>query len=360
MDKETIKAIFAQKTERRDTTNTAYTNRLLALKKGYEIYRKRKCEEEEKEWEGCYENWDFLHNVDDVIHYITKVPNQRKSKDGEHTLPTDATKIGNLNPIIEFLHLTNEFIIKEQYQDVKKVIDDRIQKKYEKSNGLTEKQNDNIIEYQELLDYYDKLKEECKIYEEKPLKSHLDEWEIINLNSMCLLMKLMLCHPSRNEYASLRFIPLVEYKKIKKPELNYVVLGQKKCYLSISNSKTSDVNNVKVTEIINKDLIKSLKKWKTSLGDEDRLFIAPKTNKQWSNDQLCQMMTKYSSRLINKSIGSTIMYKIIIKELGKHYNEAMDDENFTEAIKCNKILETYAKTRGHSQNIQKKIYIVKD
>lgn len=360
MDKETIKQIFAQKAERRDTTNTAYTNRLFALKRGYEQYRKKKCEEEENEWEGCYQNWDFLHNVDDLIHYITKVPNQRKNKNGEYTLPTDQTKIGNLNPVIEYLHLTNEFIAKEKYQDVKKVIDDRITKTYEKSNGLTQKQNENLVEYSELLDYCDKLNEECKTYEQKEFKSHIDEWEILNLRSMCLMMKLNLCHPSRNEYSSLKFIPLVEYKKIKKPEFNYVVIGQKRCLLSISNSKTSDSDNVKVTEIVNKDLIKMLKDWRKVVGDDDRLFITPKTNKQWTNDQLSQMMAKYSKRLINKSIGSTLMYKIIIKELGKHYNEAMDSEDYSEAIKCNKVLETYAKTRGHSQSIQKKIYVVKD
>ena len=42
MDKQALINIFAQKESRRDTTNNAYANRLLALKRGYETYRKKK------------------------------------------------------------------------------------------------------------------------------------------------------------------------------------------------------------------------------------------------------------------------------------------------------------------------------
>jgi len=359
MDKQTLINIFAQKASRRDTTNNAYANRMLALKRGYENYRKKKAEEAEVEWEGEYEDFDFLKtNFDDVIHYITKVPNQRKP----FNMPTAQTMMGNINPIIEYCLETDNHLLAEEYSKYKKVIDDKIEKNYHYQGGLTQKQAENEVGYEQLMDYADLLKKECDILNSKPgeAKSHLDFWEIDNMESLHLLVRLYLCHPSRNEYSSLRFIPIVEYKKLKQPELNYVVLGQKKSFLSITNYKTSNRYGLKFTEIRDKALIKMLKQWRDKRKEqgEDRLFITPKTGQQWSNENLSQLMTKYSKKLLNKSIGTTLIYKIVVKEAGINYNEALKNEDLLSAIKFNEILETYAKSRGHSANTQKKIYLI--
>jgi hypothetical protein len=359
MDKQTLVNIFAQKESRRDTTNNAYANRLLALKRGYETYRKKKAEDEEVEWEGEYENFDFLKtNFNDLIHYITKVPNQRKP----YNMPTKQTQMGNINPIIEYLLETDDHVMADEYSKYKKVIDDQIDKNYHYQGGLTQKQAENEIGYNELLDYADRLKKECDILNAKPgeAKTHLDEWDIDNMESLHLLVRLYLCHPSRNEYSSLRFINIMDYKKLKQPELNYVVLGQKKSFLSITNYKTSDRYGLKFTEIKDKPLIKMLKKWREKRNQmaDDRLFITPKTGKQWTNENLSQLMTKYSKKLLNKSIGTTLIYKIVVKEAGLNYNEALKNEDLLKAIKFNEILETYAKSRGHSAKIQKQIYLI--
>ena len=359
MDKQSLINLFAQKESRRDTTNQAYANRLLALKRGYEAYRKRKAEAEEIEWEGVYENFDFLKdNFDNVIHYITKEKNQRKP----YNHPTKQTQMGNINPIIEYLLLTDDHVAAEEYTKVKKVIDDQIEKNYNYQGGLTQKQSENEVGYNELLDYADKLQKECEILNSKPLKSHIDDWDIENMSALSILVRMYLCHPSRNEYASLRFISLVDYKKLKQPELNYVVLGQKKSFLSITNYKTSDRYGMKFSEIKDKPLIRMLKKWRQKKMEmaEDRLFITPKTGDQWTNDNLSALMTKYSKRLLNKNIGTTLIYKIVVKEAGINYSEALKNEDLVKAIKFNEILEQYAKSRGHSAKIQKQIYLIKD
>jgi hypothetical protein len=270
--------------------------------------------------------------------------------------------MGNINPIIEYLLLTDDHVAAEEYTKVKKVIDDQIEKNYNYQGGLTQKQSENEVGYNELLDYADKLQKECEILNSKPLKSHIDDWDIENMSALSILVRMYLCHPSRNEYASLRFISLVDYKKLKQPELNYVVLGQKKSFLSITNYKTSDRYGMKFSEIKDKPLIRMLKKWRQKKMEmaEDRLFITPKTGDQWTNDNLSALMTKYSKRLLNKNIGTTLIYKIVVKEAGINYSEALKNEDLVKAIKFNEILEQYAKSRGHSAKIQKQIYLIKN
>lgn len=357
MDKQSLITIFAGKPSRRDTTNNAYASRMIALKKGYQNYRRKKAGDEDAQWEGEYENFDFLKtNFDDLIHYITKVPNQRKP----YNLPTKQTQMGNINPVIEYLLLTDEHLLADEYGKYKKIIDDQIEKNYNYQGGITMKQAENQISYNELLDYTDMLLKEYDMINQKPMKSHLDDWDLENISSLHLLMRMYLCHPSRNEYAGLRFINLREYKKLKQPELNYVVIGQKHSYLSITNYKTSGKYGMKFTEIEDKNLIKMLKKWreKRMAVGEERLFISPKTNTQWSNDNLSAIMTRYSKKLIGKSIGTTLIYKIVIKEAGVNYSEALKNEDLISAIKFNEILEKFAKSRGHSQKIQKQMYVI--
>ena len=69
-------------------------------------------------------------------------------------------------------------------------------------------------------------------------------------------------------------------------------------------------------------------------------------------------MTRYSKKLIGKSIGTTLIYKIVIKEAGVNYSEALKNEDLISAIKFNEILEKFAKSRGHSQKIQKQMYVI--
>ena len=351
MDKQSIKGVLAQNTTRKDSTNDAYAQRLSTLSRRYGQINEKEIED-----------WEFLKNIEDVLHYITKVPGARKNKKGEYVLPSNTTQVGNLNPIIEFLKQKQEHILAEEYNKVKKVIDDKIDNKYYESKGITDTQKENIISYEDLLKYCDKVDEEINILKNKPLQSHLDLWTLEDLGSLKILLRLYLLHPSRNEYSDLKFIKLQEYKKLKQPELNYVVIGTKKSYLSITDYKTGQKYGLKFIELQDKKLIKMLKELKKKRDTEDRenLFYLQKTGTPWTNHNLCSVMTKYSRKLLDgKSICSTLLYKIVIKEVGQEYYEAIKNDDMEVAVKCNEILEKFAKTRGHSQAIQKKAYIVK-
>ena len=350
MDKESLVAVFAKKSTRRDTTNNAYAARLLSLSKKYNKY---------KEEEEPYTDFTFLHNLEDVIHFITKVPNGRKDKNGEFKLPTPSTQIGHINPIIEYMIATDEHILADNYKKYKNIIDDQIENIYQKTNGVTDIQKENIISYEDLVKYMETVDSEIKIMEDKQLKTHLDEWCLEDLKTLRLLLRIYILYPSRNEYSTLKFITLRDYNKLKQPEFNYVVLGQKKSYLSITNYKTSNKHSLKLTQITDKPLLKMLKTLKNARDIENRdgLFYLQKTGQQYDNNNLCSLLTKFSKKLIGKNIGSTLIYKIVIKEAGLNYNDALKNDDLGEAIKFNEILAKYAKIRGHSQQIQKKIYM---
>jgi hypothetical protein len=116
----------------------------------------------------------------------------------------------------------------------------------------------------------------------------------------------------------------------------------------------------KLIELKDKPLIKMLKDLKKRRDEEgkEHLFYLPKTSKPWDNNNLCTMMTEYSKKFLCKSIGSTLLYKIVIQEAGLNYNEAIKNDDIINAVKFNEILAKYAKTRGHSQKIQKIAYVV--
>jgi hypothetical protein len=348
MDKASLKEVFAKKVSRRDTTNDAYAQRLSSLTKKY-----GKFKEEE------FKSWEFLKDTQDVIQFISEATTTRKDKEGNPKKPSDATKIGNLTPIIEYLTLIDEHILAEDYSKVKKVLDDKVIGSYQKGKSLTENQSENMISYEDLVDYMVKIEEEIKIIKDKPLKTHLDEWKIIELENLRLLMRLYVLHPSRNEYATLKFINITDYKKLKQPEFNYVVIGTKKVYLSITEYKTSEKYGRKLIDIEDKALIKMLRDLKKTRDIEgrDHLFYLTKTDEPWSNHTVTSIMTKNSKQLIGKSIGSTLLYKIIIQEAGINYNEALENNDLDKAVKYDEILAKYAKTRGHSQAIQKLVYV---
>ena len=348
MDKASLKEVFAKKVSRRDTTNDAYAQRFSSLIKKYAKHTGQEIT-----------NWEFLKNSEDVIKFITDTPTTRKDKDGNPTKPSDPTKIGNLTPIIEYLTLIDEHLLAEDYSKVKKVLDDKVIGGYQKGKSLTPTQEENMISYQDLVEYMVKIEEEIKILKEKPIQSHLDIWNIEELGYLLILMRLYLLHPSRNEYATLKFINIVDYKKLKQPEFNYVVIGTKQVFISITNYKTSDKYGIKVSEVQDKQLIKMFRKLKKIRDEEGRdyLFYLTKTGEPWKNHTVSSIMTKNSKQLIGKSIGSTLLYKIIIQEAGINYNEALKNDDLDTAVKYDEILAKYAKSRGHSQGIQKMVYV---
>jgi len=328
MDKETLFQLFKQNGKRKDSTSNAYATRISGLAK------KLKTNDQL-----------FLQDSENVFDIISNL--------------ATSTQANCLSAIIEYLTILNEHTLVDDYKKRKDLLDNKIEKEYKK-NPISKNQQENMISYEELVKYCEMIDKEVTVYENKPMMTLNDEWILKDLKSLKILLRMYLLHPTRNEYCSLQFITYREYKKIKQPEFNYVVLpantGKKKPFLSITNYKTQDKYGLKITELQDKTLVKMLRDLYKEIG-MTYLFKLAKSGQPWQSHNLCSIMTKYSSRMINKNISSTIMYKIIIKEAGYNFDEALKNDDFIKAERFNEILQKYAKTRGHSRKVQEAVYI---
>jgi hypothetical protein len=328
MDKQTLFELFKENGKRKDSTSNAYATRISGLAKKFQATDQL-----------------FLQDYESIFNSIST--------------NATSTQANCLSSIIEYLTILNEHTLVDEYKKRKELLDNKIDKEYQK-NPISKNQQENMITYEELLKYCDMIDKEVSIYEAKPMPSLNDEWILKDLKNIKILLRLYLLHPTRNEYCSLQFIPFREYKKIKEPEFNYIVLpaatGKRKPFLSITNYKTQDKYGLKITELQDKPLVKILRDLHKQIGNT-YLFKLSKTGEPWQSHNLCSIMTKYSRKLIDKNISSTILYKIVIKEAGYNFEEALKNDDFIQAEKFNEILQKYAKTRGHSRKIQDMAYI---
>ena len=253
---------------------------------------------------------------------------------------------------------------------------------------MLNKQADNQISYNELLDYYEEI---CKICSQRGYNinsgndaDNSTKREYLNLK---LLLRLYILHPTRNEYSSLKMISWREYKKLKQPLENYLVFTSshptnqakrltadmfptrenrdiKIPFLSIANYKTSGTYGIKLTEINDRPLEKLFDLHKNMFGDGYMFpqFLEKKRadgteEEKDSNLALSQFFIRYSQKHINKNISSTMIYKSVVSEAGKGFKDALISDDINEVEKYSKILEQYAKTRGHNSYTQEKIYL---
>jgi hypothetical protein len=245
------------------------------------------------------------------------------------------------------------------YKAKKEILFDGIKQDYQK-NSFTPNQMENYVSFEELHnDFFNKVKKRIKTIGEM-------SWEKKELLNVRLLLKLLIEHPTRNEYASLHFIKYQKFKKIKEPTKNYIIIKSKKNpVLFIPNYKTDKNYGLKTFEITNKELKFYIKEMYNSIPEgspeEYPVFILTKTNNMWNNHNVSLILNKWSSLFLKKNISSTLITKIIINDLGIRYKKLLDEgkENEKETQEIKNKLKIYAKTRGHSSDTQLNIYIKK-
>jgi hypothetical protein len=287
------------------------------------------------------------------------------TKKGEFSRTSRANIVGSL---IEYLlvveneekkDIENLLVISQAikyFRSLKESLFDGIKQDYQK-NAFTKEQQLNYISFKELHnDFYNKIKKRVKNIDE-------GSWERIELLNVRLLLKLLMEHPSRNEYATLFFIRQQEFRKIKEPTKNYIVIrSNKNPLLSIGKYKTEKIYGRKENVITNKELkhyIMEIYKFTPPEHNEYPVFILPKTQEQWNNHNVSQILNKWSDFYLGKNISSTMIYKIVINDLGLKYKKLIDEgkETDEETKKIKKKLTEYAQTRGHSNATQLNIYI---
>ena len=268
------------------------------------------------------------------------------------------TQANILTAIIDFLLIEDDFPkIVEKYKSAKETRQEKYYQQNEKGE-LIGAQKDNFVPLEELMKYYHRIEEEVnnKKYEDDKQSNSGVAREYLNLR---ILLRLYLMYPSRNEYSNLELIQFKDFKKIKHLMKNYIVLKSgSNPFLSISEYKTAAKHKTKTTEIKDTTLKRLIDFHKDKFGYGNMFFT--QGGRKYENIDLSKLLTKYSRQYLDKSIGTTLMYKIIIQTLGQEYHKALEGDNEKKIQELRKKLEEFARVRGHTRSTQKKIYTKKN
>lgn len=267
------------------------------------------------------------------------------------------TQANILTAIIDFLlTLNNDHSeILKIYKERKVTNQDKYYQQNEKGE-LIGAQKENFVPLEEMMKYYNRIDHEVK---EKNYDN--DDYseangiarEYLNLR---ILLRLYLMYPSRNEYSNLELIQYKDFKKIKHLMKNYLVVRSgKNPFLSISEYKTAAKHKTKTTEITDSTLKKLIDFHKSKFGYGNMFYT--QGGRKYENIDLSKLLTKYSRMYLDKSIGTTLMYKIVIQTVGQEYHKALESDNHSKIEELRKKLEEFAKIRGHTKQTQKNIYI---
>ncbi len=265
------------------------------------------------------------------------------------------TQANILTAIIDFLLIEDEFPeIVETYKASKETRQEKYYQQNEKGE-LIGAQKENFVPLDELMKYYYRIEEEVKDKNYENVDSGVAR-EYLNLR---ILLRLYLMYPSRNEYSNLELIQYKDFKKIKHLMKNYIVLKSgSNPFLSISEYKTAAKHKTKTTEIKDPTLKRLIDFHKDKFGYGNMFFT--QGGRKYENIDLSKLLTKYSRQYLDKSIGTTLMYKIIIQTLGQEYHKALEGDNEKKIQELRKKLEEFARVRGHTRSTQKKIYTKKN
>lgn len=297
---------------------------------------------------GIVKNEEHFADYDLIINFLKDKP------------PT--TTANTLTAVMDYLDASdnkkhNDLV--KQYKKVRDLNTEMYLKSHQQS-AFTKNQKNNEVSYKDLVSYYKLIKDivNKQDYEKAEIKwtNNTVSTPAIDYLNMRLLLRLYLMHPSRNEYADLVMISVKDFNKIQHPMKNYIVFTDRQpCFLSINIYKTMDKYGEKRTPIKDKELIKWIRFHKNRFGYMEQMFYL-QNGVGYTPMKMAQQLTKISKRHLGKSISSTMIYKIIIKELSSKYNKALENEDLENLEKYRDDLEEFAKTRGHSMKTQQAIY----
>lgn len=285
MDK-IIKKIKNDRPNLKDNSINAYKNSLLKI-----------CRELTKEKTTCdIKNLNFLKNTDKVFDIINNDP--------------ITTQKNRLTAIIVFLNTD-----KKKYEKQLKIYSDKLKKLTDEYNGTlekqekTDKQRENWIEYEELIEIIDSLFSQIK-------EQELNKKDTLNKKQYKLLMeyvllKTILTFPIRNDYADMKVLEENDYDE-KKDKENYLILKDKKPYQFILNEyKTQDQYGKKVLDIPKplSNIIKLFLKHNNS-----GYFVTQMQDKSkpLNSNSLTKFIQNIFLRETKKKIGSSMLRHIII------------------------------------------------
>tara|TARA_R110000822_G_scaffold293714_1_gene415743 strand:+ start:21 stop:1037 length:1017 start_codon:yes stop_codon:yes gene_type:complete len=182
-----------------------------------------------------------------------------------------------------------------------------------------------------------------------------------NMDMAFIIFSILKHHHIRNEVATLLYITLPNYNKLKTTDKfyyeeddvkrvnkigkNYLVVGSKKIFISRNGYKTGKVYGQILFDIVDKPLIKEIRRYVKGLKD-DIVFPFPEKDglKSDKRQQLANYLNYYSVKYISVKLSTTLIAKIMNSH--NHLNAKL-------------AIEKDAKERGHTNQTLLDIYVKK-
>ena len=213
---------------------------------------------------------------------------------------------------------------------------DAFKKKYDDAhkespdNVISTQQKENMISYEELRDYIDKV------------KSDVGEETGKELHMVYAILESLIRVPVRNDHAGMIYTNKRDYQHERKPNTNYLVdtVNKKMTFSYYQNDKTTETRPQEHQDLP-KDLEKIwkayIRRWGIQRGD----VIVPLTS-----NELSKLLIKTSEEYIGKRISTTLIRKIVV-------NHKFSDPDFK---KKKAEQAEFAKKMGHSVKVQDEVY----
>ncbi len=259
---------------------------------------------------------------------------------------SDNTIRNYYNAILIYLMSINK---DKKYDDEIKVygdLRDDLNKKYEDQQAtgtISEKQKENFVDIKEVYDMIDKIGNEKK---EKKIKKKEDlTGKEKQLLMIYIIYNIYVRLPMRNDIAGMEAISKRQYNKLTEEEKkakNYLVVEKGKMMMILNKYKTSkkyEENKIDVP----KDLEKLLRLY-IRINGMGKLFTTS-TGNELSRNALSQLLLKTSQKYMGKNISTTMLRKIYLSSKYADVKEEMKKD---------------AKIMGHSVATQQKVYVKND
>lgn len=266
---------------------------------------------------------------------------QNKLKD-----KTDNTKRNYYNSIIVYLQAVKAPAkILRKYETERDILNERYEE-IQQNKTLTEKDQKNFVDIQELKEMLIKMKKEINL--KKLNKKDLDNFtkEDKELYDGYFLFSSYLSLPLRNDLADVEIITKNDFNQLDdddKTNRNFLVLQNgsgKRYFLSLNNYKTNKKFAEKIIDIP-KDLMPVYRHYvKKHRGF--KYLVTTKKGEKISRNYFTQFLQKISKKYLNKNISTTLLRKIILSD---------------KFAKLNKEKEEMAHITCHSVSTMDKVYI---
>jgi len=276
------------------------------------------------------DSWEFLEDIDKVKNALS---------DKHFT-----TQRNFYNSIIVLLLALNKDKKYTELIDRYTEIRDELNQQYleqQQSGKITDKQSDNFISKNELLNMLSIMEKEIK---KNKLKSKNDlNADDIELLTRFTIFTFLINLPVRNDLAGMKYINKTMYNKTTtEDKTNYLVKDKSKMFAVLNDYKTKGTFGSKIIDIpksVEKVLKMFIKSTKKDFGD---VLFVNRRNEPISRNGLSQFLLKTSQKYLDKNISTTMIRKIVFSD---EYSEK------------NKSQKKLANIAGHSVELQNLVYV---